>query len=306
MDTVVGGTGLIGSAVVRELCERGRRVRVVSRSVDRVRSRFPNLDVEPFAADIRERESALDAVRGSSAVVVALAFDNSPVENRRKGRTFEQVDRGGAEAISGVAREAGIERLVYLSGAGAAPDSHFHWFKTKWEAEEAVRESGVSYTIFRPSWVYGPDDKALNRLLGFGKFLPFIPVLGDGSRQRVQPVFVGDVGRAVADAIENPDSRNRTYEIGGPEVLSMDEVIRAGLSASDQKRAIIHQPKALVKAGASLLQLLPGPPLSPAAVEFVAMDAVVDNSAIQSDLGFKPVSLREGLATYMGAAAARE
>ena len=108
-----------------------------------------------------------------------------------------------------------MQRFFYLSGAGAAPDG-YHWFQAKWRAEEAVRGSGMTWTIIRPSWVYGPEDKALNRFLSMSRYLPFVPLIGDVGKQQMQPVFIDDVGRAVAEALENPAADNQTYEIGGP------------------------------------------------------------------------------------------
>ena len=88
--------------------------------------------------------------------------------------------------------------------AGAAPDARYHWFRSKWRAETAVRESGTTYVILRPSWVYGPEDRSLNRMLRLARMLPFAPIIGAGSKQRLQPVFIDDVGRAVAEAVDNP------------------------------------------------------------------------------------------------------
>lgn len=299
MFVVIGGTGFIGSAIVKELHGRGKPVAVVSRDAAKVDKVFPGLGIEVRTADAREPAQVLEAVRGAEGVVISLAFDNFPMEKKSAGRTFEDVDQKGAETVAGVAREAGVGYLVYLSGAGAGPEARYHWFRAKWAAEEAVRNSGVAFTIIRPSWVYGPGDKSLNRMLGFGRFLPFIPVIGDGSKQKLQPVFVDDVARAVAESFERPEAQNKTLEIGGPEVHSMDEVVRTALEVSGRKRPILHQPKGLMKAVASVASILPGPPLTPDGVEFASMDAVVDNTDLQTALGIQPRSLREGLATYM-------
>jgi uncharacterized protein YbjT (DUF2867 family) len=300
LDAVIGGTGFLGSAIVRELRDRNKDVAVISRSGDKVAKSFPGLGVEARVADARDSGQLLERIRGCEGVVIALAFDNYPIENPSKGRTFEEVDHKGAETVAGVAREAGIKQLVYLSGAGAAADAHYHWFRTKWKAEEAIRGSGVPFTILRPSWVYGPDDRSLNRLLGFGKFLPFIPVIGDGSKQMLQPVFVDDVARAVAASLETSEAQNQVIEIGGPDVLPMDEVIKTALDVGGRRRLIMHQPKFLMKAVASVARFLPGPPLTPDAVAFVAMPATVNNSTLHSALGISPRSLREGLETYIG------
>src|SRR5581483_4595813 len=97
------------------------------------------------------------------------------------------------------------------------------------------------YSIFRPSWVFGPEDKALNRFVGFARRLPFVPVIGDG-KQQLQPVFVEDVARAVADSLETPAAANAVFEIGGPDVLSMDQVLRTMLAVMGKRRPLLHAP----------------------------------------------------------------
>jgi nucleoside-diphosphate-sugar epimerase len=110
------------------------------------------------------------------------------------------VDARGTERVVAAARAAGATRLAYVSGAGAAPDAARHWFRAKWRAEEAVRASGIPWTIVRPTWVYGPRDVALNRFVGFARQLPFVPMTNTG-RQLLAPVFVEDVARLIADAL---------------------------------------------------------------------------------------------------------
>src|SRR5581483_9745459 len=126
-----------------------------------------------------------------------------PNENRRKGLTFDAVDRRGTENLVAAAKRAGTARFVYVSGAGAAPKARKPWFRAKWRAEQAVKDSGLAYAIIRPSWVYGPRDRTLNRYVAFVRSpLPLVPVIGNG-KQRLMPVFVDDVARAVADSLES-------------------------------------------------------------------------------------------------------
>jgi NADH dehydrogenase len=197
------------------------------------------------------------------------------------------------------AKAAGVQRYIYLSGAGAAPDAKYHWFRAKWRAETAVRGSGITYVIFRPSWVYGPEDHSLNRFLTMSRFLPFVPIIGDGSRQRLQPVFIDDLGWAVAEAVDNRAADNRVFEIGGPEVLTMKEIIRTALAVMGRRRFLLPIPKVLMKALTVLLRFLPGPPLTPDAIDFITMDALADSSELVETLGLRLTPLREGLSTYL-------
>ena len=189
MIIVTGGTGFVGAAVVRELARRGRPVAVLTRDASSVARRFPALQVEARQGDVRDEASLRAAFQGVETVVNCVQFPNSPIENKRKGWTFEAIDYRGTVGQVQAAREAGVRRFVYASGAGAAPDAAEHWFRYKWQAEEAVRNSGRTYVIVRPTWVYGPGDVSLNRFLGFARRLPFVPTFGDG-KQAMQPLFI--------------------------------------------------------------------------------------------------------------------
>jgi NADH dehydrogenase len=299
MILVAGGTGFVGGGIVRELARRGKPVAVLTRNAGKAATRFPHVEVEYREGDVREPASLAAALQGAEVVIGCVQFPNSPIENRRRGYTFEEIDAVGTERLVEAAKAAGVQRYIYLSGAGAAPDAKYHWFRAKWRAETAVRGSGITYVIFRPSWVYGPEDHSLNRFLTMSRFLPFVPIIGDGGRQRLQPVFVDDLGWAVAEAVENRAAENKVFEIGGPEVLTMKEIIRTALEVMDRRRFLLRIPKALMKAQATLLRFLPGPPLTPDAIDFITMDALADSSELVDALGLRLTSLREGLSTYL-------
>jgi NADH dehydrogenase len=131
------------------------------------------------------------------------------------------------------------------------------------------------------------------------RFLPFVPIIGVGSRQRLQPVFIDDLGWAVAEAVDNRAADDKVFEIGGPEVLTMKEIIRTGLEVLDRRRFLLPVPKVLMKTQSALLQFLPGPPLTPDAIDFITMDGLADSSELVETLGVRLRTLREGLATYL-------
>jgi NADH dehydrogenase len=299
MIIVAGGTGFVGGAIVRELARRGQQVAVLSRDPQRARGRFPGLDIEYRRGDVREPEGLAEALGGAETVIGAQQFPNSPVEDAKKGNTFEEVDALGTHRLVGAAKAVGAKRYVYLSGAGAAAEGR-HWFRAKWRAETAVRESGLAYTIFRPSWVYGPEDHALNRFLGMARFLPFVPLIGNAGQQRLQPVFVDDVARAVAESVVNPAAENQVFEIGGPEVLTMREIVGTALQVAGRRRVLLSSPKVVMKLVAGVLQHLPGRPLTPDAVDFITADALADPAEVQQALGITVTPLREALGTYLG------
>jgi uncharacterized protein YbjT (DUF2867 family) len=289
---VAGGTGFIGSAIVRRLAESGHRVVVLSR-----RPRPGLGGVQHVAADVTDRASLRGKLAGFEVVVDAAQFPNSPIENPKKGWTFERVDLGGTKNLVDEAREAGVAHYIDLSGVGAAPDARFHWFRFKWEEEEYIARSGLGYTVFRPSWVYGPGDNSLNRFLGFARYLPFVPVIGDG-KTRVNPVFVEDVAAHVRAAVER-GPMNAVFEVGGPEVLTIDDVIRTALRVAGKRRLLLHQPVALMKAVAAVVQHVPGRPLTPDAIDFITQDAVAETGPLREAFGLELTPLERALATYL-------
>jgi NADH dehydrogenase len=294
---VAGGTGFVGGAIARELRRRGHRIVVLSHRGPAARGSLPD-DVDLRTADVADARSLAGALAGADALVIALAFRNSPMESARRGQTFELIDARGTERLVAAARDAGIGRVVYLSGAGAAPDARRHWFRAKWRAEEAVRNSGLTWTIIRPTWIFGPRDVSLNRFLGFARRLPFVPLTNTGS-QRLAPVFIDDAARLAADSVEAAAAEQQVFELGGPEAMSMREIVARALRVARLGRPILPGPTRLLKLGAWPLQLLPEPPLTPDAVDFVNQPSIVDTGPLLARMPRRLATLEEGLSTYL-------
>jgi uncharacterized protein YbjT (DUF2867 family) len=264
----------------------------------RSRTRIESMGARATEGDVRDASSLDRAVAGAEVVVQVLTFPTFPVEKPRKRYTFEEFDHLGTDRLVRAAARAGARTFVYGSGSGAAPDAAKVWFRAKWGGEEAVRAAGIDHAIIRPSWVYGPEDRALNRFVAFSRWLPFVPVVGDG-RQRLQPVFVEDVADAFAQAarLEGPSG---TFEIGGPDVLTMNEVLGTMMEVRGKRKPLVHFPVALPKLAGFFLQFLPNAPLSPDAVEFVTGDALADTGPLLEAFDLSLTPLREGLARYLG------
>jgi uncharacterized protein YbjT (DUF2867 family) len=295
---VAGGSGFIGSAIVRRLARDGSEVAVMTAHPSRSRGRIESMGARVIQGDVRDAESLERAVAGAETVVQALTFPTFPVQKPRKGYTFEEFDHRGTERLVRAAVRAGAGRFVFGSGAGAAPHAPKVWFRAKWAGEEAVRAAGIDHAIIRPSWVYGPEDRALNRFVAFHRWLPFVPVVGDG-RQRLQPVFVEDVASTFAQAARAEGPKGM-FEIGGPDVLTMNEVLATMMEVRGKRKPLVHFPVALPKLAGFFLQFLPNAPLSPEAVEFVTGDALADTGPLLDAFDLSPRPLREGLATYLG------
>ena len=298
MILVAGGTGFVGGGIVRELALRGKQFAVLTRNAARSAARFAGLVVQYREGDVCDPSSLEAAIAGVDAVIGCQQFPNSPIENPKKGHTFDEVDARGTENLVIAAKAAGAKQYIYLSAAGAAPEG-YHWFRAKWRAEQAVRNSGLTYTILRPPWVYGPEDRALNRFLAMSRFQPFVPLIGAVGKQMMQPVFVDDVGRATVKCLDNPAAANQTFEIGGPGVFAMSDVVKTALQVAGRRRLLLPAPTFVMKALASVLQFMPGRPLTPDAVDFITMDALADPTDMSDKLGLTPTPLREGLATYL-------
>lgn len=293
---VAGGTGLLGTAITEAAIAAGHDVTVLSRSARQ--SDLPDARASVARGDVLAPATLLPALSGMDVVVDAVQFPGSPIENKRKGYTFERVDLGGTKNLVDAAKEAGVRQFIGLSGVGAAADGEYFWLRYKWQEEEHIRASGLPFTIFRPSWIYGPQDVALNRFLGFARFLPFVPVIGNG-KGRLNPLFVKDLGAHVVAAAGNDGALNRVFEIGGPEILTMDDILRTALRVSGKRRFLFHSPKGLVKLSAWFAQYLPGPPITPDAVDFITMAAVADTTDLSAVFGLRLTPLEEALGTYL-------
>ncbi len=295
---VAGGTGFVGGAIATELRRRGERVVILSHQAARAAAALPD-DVAVRAADVGDPASLALALRGIDALVISLAFPNSPMESPRRGRTFEQVDGAGTARLAAAAVSAGVKRIVYISGAGADAGSPRAWFRAKAHAEAAVAASGIPYTIIRPTWVYGPADVALNRFLGFARWLPFVPLTGSGT-QLLAPVFVNDLADLAADALRSEAARDQVFEIGGPDTLTMRQIIGVALRVARLRRPLLPAPAIALKLAAWPLRLLPSPPLTPDAVDFINQPATVDTGPLLMRMPRRLTPLAEGLATYLG------
>jgi uncharacterized protein YbjT (DUF2867 family) len=294
---IAGGTGFVGGGLGAVLATRSHHVVVLTHRPPDVRPALPD-GWEVRHVELSDAAGLAEAMSGIDALVVAIAFHGYPMENPRRGETFDAVDGAGTERLVAAAATAGVGTLVYISGAGAAADSPRRWFRAKWRAEEAVRSSGLRYTILRPTWLYGPRDVALNRFLGFARNLPFVPLTGDG-RQLLAPVFIDDLGAIVADALIEPAAADRVFEVGGPDTMTMNEVVRTGLRVTGRRRFLLHVPEALMRIAAWPLQFLPRPPLTPDAVVFVNQPATVDVGPLLAAMPRRLTSLEDGLRTYL-------
>jgi uncharacterized protein YbjT (DUF2867 family) len=302
---VAGGTGFVGRHIVRSLLDGGHEVTALGRNPSRVSS-IPMLEgANATRGDVTDPSSLRGTLEGADGVVGAVQFPGYPAEVPRAALTFDDYDRKGTENLITEAQRAGVTRYLYISGANSTPSATENWYRAKGLAEETLRASGLRFLILRPSWAYGPGDKALNTYAAMARFSPVIPMIARYNgrhmiQQKIQPVFIEDVALAVRRAFERDEAWNRSFEIGGPDVMTMREVIETLLEVTGKKRAVVPVPDVLAKAGVAPLTLLSRPPMTPSAIDFVTQDGLVDIADLEAIFDVHPVPLREGLSRYMG------
>jgi NADH dehydrogenase len=294
---VPGGTGFLGRHIAAALLDAGHAVTILGRNPDRVSTILELAGANATRGDVTRPETLRGTLEGADAVVGAVQFPNHPVEVPRKGLTYENYDFRGTQNLLAEAQRAGVRRYAYLSGAGANVTSDKKWYRAKGHAERAVVGSGLDYAIVRPSWAYGPEDRALNRLATIARFSPIVPRLGVRP-QLVQPVSADDIALAFRRIFERHDAWGETFEIGGP-VMTMQEILETLLRVIGKRRLIVPVPVPLAKLGTAPLKLLPSPPMTPQGIEFAVQEGLVDTSLTEKVLDVHPVALEEGLSRYL-------
>ncbi|MGD0075891.1 MAG: NAD-dependent epimerase/dehydratase family protein [Candidatus Binataceae bacterium] len=294
---IAGGSGFIGGAIARRLAGiPAIRARLLSRNPERARERLAPIDADFVRAEVTDPSSLKTALDGARAIVSAVQFDGYPVEDPSRGLTFERVDYGGTVAILEAAKACAVEHFIYISGVAADERSSHPAFSAKGRAERAIRESGLSYTIFRPSLVFGPGDSTVNMFARMLRFAPLFAVPGTG-RQRLQPVYVEDLAACVALALtDSQRARNQIFEVGGPEPMTFDELIRIVMDVTGRHRPIIHIPEVVMRAAGFIAEKLPRPRFSRDAVAFVTADHVCDIAPLVEKLGIQLTPAREAMA----------
>lgn len=298
--TIFGGSGFIGTQLTQELARSGHRVRVAVRRPDlagHVRMfGFPG-QIQPVQANLRYPESVARAVEGTDIVInlVGILFE--------KGKQrFEAVQTQGAKVVAQAARAAGAERLVHMSALGASETSPSAYARSKARGEIEVLEAFPDAVIMRPSLVFGPDDGFFNLFGMLARMAPVMPLIGGDTK--FQPVYVADVAQAFALAAQGAVKGGKIYELGGPDVETMRQLMERVLCETRRKRPLFPVPFGLAKLKASVLALLPKPLLTPDQVIQLGIDNVVSPEAVRQKrtfaaFGITPTGMDVVLPTYM-------
>ncbi len=298
--TVFGGSGFLGRHVVRELAKLGYRIRVAVRRPELAGHLQPLGrvgQIHAVQANLRHQDLVEAAARDADVLInlVGILFE-------RARQKFDAVHSVGAEAVALTAASIGA-RLVHVSAIGADERSPSHYGRSKAIGEKLVLAALPSAVILRPSILFGPEDSFFNRFASIARISPALPLIG-GGHTLFQPIFAGDVARAVVAGIEGPAQGGRIYELGGPEVRSFKELMRFMLATIERRRLLMPIPFALAKLQASLLALAPRPLLTPDQVELLRGDNVVSDGAKREGrtiaaLGIEPIAMESVVPSYL-------
>ena len=303
MILVTGGGGYVGSHIVRRLAESGEQVRALVRDRRRVEreGRLEGLPIEIFAGDVTVRNSLPPAFEGVQSVIhtVAIAIEKG-------GRTYEQVNYLGTVNIVEAARAAEVRRFINLSQLGADSTLPYRFLASKGRAQEYVAGAGMDWTAFRPSVIWGPEDEFANT---FAKLIPFspliYPIVGDNT-SRFQPIWVEDVVTCILKVLSDPSTYGREVELGGPEILTLEEIERRTLAAVGASRAMVRFPMPLLRVIVAFMEaLLPAPPVTRSLLELLAVSNVTEENALAHFVANPRPFTPENIADYMAQFRAR-
>ena len=286
--TVFGGTGFLGRRVVRHLRQREFSVRIASRHPARSHELFDPDDpqLQSIEADIHSEQAVADALADAYGAVNAVSLY---VEHGQE--TFHSVHVEAAQRVAAQARRAGVERLAHVSGLGADAASRSLYIRKRGEGELAVRAACADAILIRPAVMFGPDDAFLTTVLGLLRRLPIYPMFGRGLT-RLQPAYVEDVAEAIARALQR--TTTHAYECGGPRVYSYENLLRAIASEAGLKPLLVPVPFTAWHALASILEMLPSPPITRNQVELMQIDNVSSPEMPGfGELGISPHAVEE-------------
>jgi NADH dehydrogenase len=296
---VMGAAGFVGRYVVRDLAKTGAPIEALCRHAHYAGYLRPMGDVGQIAlidCDMNDEDRLRPLLANAEAVVNATG-----ILFQRGKQSFRKVHVEGPALLAKLASEAGAKAFVHISAIGADDKAPSSYSRSKAEGEKRVRAAFPQAVILRPSLIFGPEDGFFNRFGAIARIAPALPLIG-GGKTRFQPVYVGDVGAAVAAALEHPEAAGKTFELGGPQVFTLRELFELLLKEIDRKRLLLPVPFSLAALIGLLNQMVPilNPLLTFDQVRMLKRDAVAAPGALGFEaLGIAPLALEPILASYV-------
>jgi uncharacterized protein YbjT (DUF2867 family) len=291
---VTGGTGFVGRQVVAELLQQGHEVHCLMRSGSEKKLPHPEA-IRVVYGDVGQPDTLTPAVQGCDAVIHLVGIIR---EFPNRGITFEKMHLEATVNVVAAAKQANIRRYIHMSALEAKPAPVAAYHKTKQKAEEVVMASGLTYTIFRPSIIYGPKDAFINLFKHQIETLRLVPVIGDG-RYLLQPIPVWQVAQGFARALETPVAANRSYDVGGSEPVTFDDLIDTLARVLKKKAVKLHLPVWPMRLAAGWFRGFSWFPVTADQISMLLAGNTCDPSAFYQDFGLKPLSLKEGLEAFL-------
>jgi len=291
---ITGATGFVGEEVVKQARAAGHPVRVIVRDPRRASWLAERYGVELFHGNVLYAPSIEGAMQDAKCVIHLVGIIREWKEN-----TFERVHVQATKHVIDEAKKAGVKRFVHMSALGTRENARSRYQQTKWAGEDCVRKSGLAWTIFRPSFIYGPKDKAINTLAKLVQRLPFVPVLGGGNT-KIQPISVANVARAFVGAIRNDESISRVYDLCGPEAFTWNELYDKLQMILGTRKPKWHLPLPIARVQAALFEkILPNPPFTRDQLLMLQEDNVGDPKPAERDFVLEQEGFEDGVARYL-------
>jgi nucleoside-diphosphate-sugar epimerase/predicted dehydrogenase len=289
---ITGGTGFIGSAIVRRMAAHGYQFRCLVRPESNL-ARLPG-DVETVQGDVRDADSLRRLLEGCQAVYHLAAATSAGASRDQALR--EAINVGGTRNLIEACRAVGVQRVIVMSSQSVKRERQAAYGRTKKQADEMLLASGLDVTILRPTIVYGPGAKGIfAQMVKLIEALPIVPIIGSG-RYQTQPTYIEDVAQAAEAALKSPASIGQTYDLGGADRIEFREFIRRIAEARNLKKRLVNVPIWMVMLGARLLGLvMKRPPITVDNVLGVIQETQIDLEPARHDLAYNPVGLEAGL-----------
>ncbi len=305
---VTGSTGFLGRRVVQKLLEHNYQVRCLVRTPGHERI-FEREPVDVYYGEVGNSDALASACQGVDQVIHLVA-----VIRESGNATYDAINHLGVEQVLEAAKSAGsVSQFVHISAVGAVNDPDLPYLRSKWQGEQAVVNSELTYTIIRPSLIFGQGDEFISSLAAVVRLFPVVPVIA-GGRNRLQPIWVDDLAQCIALSLSRHDLYGHTLELGGPDQLSYNQIVEIISRTMNRRRLKVHVPIWVMRINVALMELfMSRPPINAEMLKMLRVRNVAELGMVEQTFGFRPrpmegninfvneVTLRDAMKINMGA-----